>query len=290
MPWELTGNNSINPANNFLGTSDNQPLVIKTNGQERIRVEPNGTVGIGTATPQGRLSVVADGAPELGGTIKSKTFVASSGNLGINVGDELALASIGFQSGHQSSLGIRARRISAGTGWPTTAIGLCMDVDHTASAGAGLWLNANTNVGIGTATPGQKLTVAGIIESTTGGIKFPDGSIQNTATLRGPTGIQGPPGPQGVPGPQGAQGLQGAAGPIGLKGPAGPKGDPGPPVSTFVVCTGPGLSSEVCSCGNGRKITQVFSPCTVTSDRGSCSATTSPANGNRGSCCVCSPV
>ena len=38
------------------------------------------------------------------------------------------------------------------------------------------------NVGIGTTTPGSKLTVAGVIESTTGGIKFPDGTTQTTAS------------------------------------------------------------------------------------------------------------
>ncbi|MFT3744769.1 MAG: hypothetical protein QM785_10825 [Pyrinomonadaceae bacterium] len=35
--------------------------------------------------------------------------------------------------------------------------------------------------GIGISTPSSKLTVAGRIESTTGGVKFPDGSIQTTA-------------------------------------------------------------------------------------------------------------
>lgn len=35
--------------------------------------------------------------------------------------------------------------------------------------------------GIGTKTPSSKLTVAGTIESTSGGIKFPDGTIQTTA-------------------------------------------------------------------------------------------------------------
>jgi len=39
----------------------------------------------------------------------------------------------------------------------------------------------NGNVGIGTNNPGQKLTVAGTIESTSGGIKFPDGTVQATA-------------------------------------------------------------------------------------------------------------
>jgi hypothetical protein len=37
------------------------------------------------------------------------------------------------------------------------------------------------NIGIGTINPSEKLTVNGIIESETGGFKFPDGSIQTTA-------------------------------------------------------------------------------------------------------------
>ena len=39
------------------------------------------------------------------------------------------------------------------------------------------------NVGIGTTTAGSKLTVAGKIESTSGGVKFPDGTTQATAAL-----------------------------------------------------------------------------------------------------------
>jgi hypothetical protein len=37
------------------------------------------------------------------------------------------------------------------------------------------------NVGIGTSTPAQKLSVAGMIESTSGGYKFPNGTVQTTA-------------------------------------------------------------------------------------------------------------
>ncbi|MBY0315486.1 MAG: hypothetical protein K2Q26_08200 [Bdellovibrionales bacterium] len=37
------------------------------------------------------------------------------------------------------------------------------------------------NVGIGTSSPAQKLSVVGMIESTLGGVRFPDGSTQTTA-------------------------------------------------------------------------------------------------------------
>lgn len=37
------------------------------------------------------------------------------------------------------------------------------------------------NVGIGTTTPGQKLSVAGTIESTSGGMRYPDSTTQTTA-------------------------------------------------------------------------------------------------------------
>lgn len=52
-----------------------------------------------------------------------------------------------------------------------------------AGYGAGhILLNPNSgNVGIGLPSPGQKLSVAGTIESTTGGVKFPNGTIQTTA-------------------------------------------------------------------------------------------------------------
>jgi hypothetical protein len=44
-----------------------------------------------------------------------------------------------------------------------------------------LWITSEGHVGIGTTTPGSPLTVAGGIEMTSGGLKFPDGTIQTTA-------------------------------------------------------------------------------------------------------------
>lgn len=42
MAWELNGNSGTNPSINFLGTTDNQPLVLKVNGAETLRITPNG--------------------------------------------------------------------------------------------------------------------------------------------------------------------------------------------------------------------------------------------------------
>ena len=56
--WSLNGNASTNPTNNYLGTSDNQDLVIKTNSQERIRVNAaTRYVGIGNPNPNEKLEV-----------------------------------------------------------------------------------------------------------------------------------------------------------------------------------------------------------------------------------------
>jgi hypothetical protein len=56
MPWELPGNPGTNPVNNFLGTTDNQPLVIRTNRVERMRITTAGSVGIGTPSPSSNLA------------------------------------------------------------------------------------------------------------------------------------------------------------------------------------------------------------------------------------------
>jgi hypothetical protein len=61
--WNLTGNTGSNPNKNFLGTTDNQPLVIKTNNTEALRVGVDGAVmakKVGELTPGAGLTLGSD--------------------------------------------------------------------------------------------------------------------------------------------------------------------------------------------------------------------------------------
>ncbi|MEP7196070.1 MAG: hypothetical protein ABI851_06080 [Saprospiraceae bacterium] len=55
--WNLAGNSGTDSTNNFLGTTDKVPLILKTNNVERLRITENGRVGIGTSKPTVALQV-----------------------------------------------------------------------------------------------------------------------------------------------------------------------------------------------------------------------------------------
>ncbi len=58
--WSLTGNAGTNPATNFIGTTDAQDWVMRTNNIERARIMSNGNMGIGINSPATKLQVAGD--------------------------------------------------------------------------------------------------------------------------------------------------------------------------------------------------------------------------------------
>ncbi|HNP23652.1 MAG TPA: tail fiber domain-containing protein [Panacibacter sp.] len=56
--WGINGNSGTSASDNFIGTTDNAGLAIRTNNTERIRVQSDGDVGIGTTVPDVKLHVV----------------------------------------------------------------------------------------------------------------------------------------------------------------------------------------------------------------------------------------
>ncbi len=59
--WSLAGNSNATAASK-LGTTNNTPLRLFTNNGERLRIDPLGKVGIGTASPIGKLTVFNNGS------------------------------------------------------------------------------------------------------------------------------------------------------------------------------------------------------------------------------------
>lgn len=93
--WRLNGNAGTSPGTNFLGTTDNQPLEFRVNGQRALRLEPN-----------------AQGAPNfIGGA--SVNFVAA-GKMGATIGGGGA-TNFGFQV-YSNSVSSDFGTIGGGTG------------------------------------------------------------------------------------------------------------------------------------------------------------------------------
>jgi len=129
-----------------------------TSGKPLLTLNSAGRVGVGATNPSSRLTV-GDGV----------------------TGDE----AVNIDAGGNASL----RWLLAGA--PKWA----MIGEYPAAGGLGFYnyalgssvltLSGNGNVGIGNPSPGQRFSVGGMIESTTGGFKFPDGSVQVTSSASG---------------------------------------------------------------------------------------------------------
>lgn len=57
--WNILGNSGTNPATNFLGTTDNQALVFRTNNTEKMRIAANGFVGVGSNAPATKMHILS---------------------------------------------------------------------------------------------------------------------------------------------------------------------------------------------------------------------------------------
>jgi len=194
--WSLTGNSGTNPNNNFLGTIDNQPLVIRTSNTERVRIDTNGNVGIGTTNPGAKLDVKGVVATDSVFGFSNFQQTASPYDVYISapVNQSMGLFTYGVERVRINHLG----NVGIGTTTPGADVGMLggltingtnltqLTVQKNGTSGfamnvgqfiagdvsmydkvGGTWNHAITlrggNVGIGTAIPAVKLDVKGVV-------------------------------------------------------------------------------------------------------------------------------
>jgi hypothetical protein len=103
--WTLTGNAGTNPINNYIGTSDNQALSIRTNATEAVRVTAGGNVELKTvatgASTDVEVLVIGAGGAVMRRTMPSAAFtnVISSINNDLTPAQTLVVDSAGMDFG-----------------------------------------------------------------------------------------------------------------------------------------------------------------------------------------------
>lgn len=143
--WLLNGNAGTDPNHNFLGTTDNKALVIRTNHAEAVRIDTSHNVGIGTTTPKAKLDV--EGllfTQRLG--VGTTTPRNPLGVRGTGPAQEL----LSFEEPTGTTKWHINQNFNGNSG---------LNFAETGVADGRLFIQAGGNVGIGTTNPSAKLNV-----------------------------------------------------------------------------------------------------------------------------------
>jgi len=103
--WLTTGNATTNPATNFVGTTDNQPLVVRTNNTEKMRVLANGDIWVDGSKPVQLRRFFCNGCDN------------PNRNTGVSTADYVAFIGGFYPTANSDAESTRARMYSSGGTW-----------------------------------------------------------------------------------------------------------------------------------------------------------------------------
>ncbi|MEZ4839368.1 MAG: hypothetical protein R2782_09470, partial [Flavobacterium sp.] len=141
--WSILGNAGTDPTTNFIGTSDNQSFVFRTNNLERMRLDANGNFGIGTTTPNKRFHI-ADNSTS---TTIGQLYLEQSGT-----GDAIM---------HIGNTGARHYNLGLDTSTDNFKIATHATTPNSLTSTTLVTVQPTGEVGVGTTVPNQKLHVSG---------------------------------------------------------------------------------------------------------------------------------
>ena len=137
--WSLTGNAGTNSAINYLGTSDANDLVLRTNAVDRVHINVNGNVGINEVTPDSKLDIVNNNATGSSVEITHGSTNTSSSIFAKNSGVNRALHAQNLASNSNVHV---ARFLQMGNG--ASADGVLIEMNSTTpSSTSGLIIDQN---------------------------------------------------------------------------------------------------------------------------------------------------
>ncbi len=155
--WNLTGNSGTSAATNFVGTTDNVDLVVKTNNTEKMRITTVGKIGIGTTAPTASLHVVGNDGILAEGTFGSGvTPPSGAGTRMVWYPQKAAFRAGGITGTHwdNSNIGIysfAACNNTIASGSYSTAFGLNSTASgiYSIVAGQGSIASGNSSIAMG---------------------------------------------------------------------------------------------------------------------------------------------
>jgi hypothetical protein len=152
-PWSVRGNPGINPQTDFIGTTDESALSLRTNGREAMRISADGKVGIGDPAPAERLTVRGNVL------LPSSTSRLMGGNGGLGFPSDLGDGGGGAQLSNIGSVDIIID--SDNNNYNDRSFRVMGNGTDRDSAQSFLVINELGRVGIGTTPSGNMLTVQG---------------------------------------------------------------------------------------------------------------------------------